>query len=88
MVRWSTNCERSAGNEKDDGAELPAPLLHRLVRLGDAAFGQQIFDISKAQTVPLIHPHGVADDGRRKAAPQIAGATGPHSDIALRQTLT
>ena len=57
------------------GAELPAPLPNGFVRHDDASFGQQILDIPEAQTVSVVQPHGVADDGRRKAMPQVAGSS-------------
>ena len=58
------------------GAELSAPLSNGFVRHDDASFGQEIFDISEAQAVSVVDPHGVADDVRRKAMPQVAGSTG------------
>jgi hypothetical protein len=70
------------------GAELPAPLPNRLVGHEDASFSQQTLDIPEAQAVPVIDPHGVADDLRRKAMPQVAGSTSGHPDLVLRRTLT
>ena len=58
------------------GAELPAPLPNGFVRHEDASFGQQILDIPEAQAVSVVEPHGVADDVRRKAMPQVAGKPG------------
>ena len=70
------------------GAELPAPLPNRFVRHDDAPFGQQILDIPEAQAVSVVQPHGVADDVRWKAMPQVAGATSVHPDIVPRGELT
>ena len=70
------------------GAELLAPLPNRLVRHEHASFSQQILDIPEAQAVPVIDPHGVADDLRRKAMPQVTGSTSGHPDIVPRRTLT
>ena len=63
------------------GAELSAPLSNGFVRHDDASVGQEIFDISEAQAIPVVDPHGVADDVRRKAMPRVAGSTSCHSDI-------
>ena len=69
-------------------AELPAPLPNRFVRDDDASFRQQIFDIPEAQAVPVVEPHGVADDVGRKAMPEVAGSTRRHPDIVPRGELT
>ena len=66
------------------GAELPAPLPHGFVRHDDAPLGKEILDIPEAQAVSVIEPYGVADDGRRKAMPQVAGSTTCHPDIVPR----
>ena len=58
------------------------------VRHDDAAFGQQILDIPGAQAVSVVHPHGVADDVRRKAMPEVAGSTSVHPSIVSRGELT
>jgi hypothetical protein len=70
------------------GAELPAPLPSRLVRHENASFRQQILDIPEAQAVPVIDPHGVADDLRQKAMPQVTGSTSGHPDIVPGRALT
>ena len=70
------------------GAELHAPLPNGFVRHDDAAFGQQILDIPEAQTVSVVQPDGVADDGRRKAMPKVAGSTRMHPGIVPRGELT
>ena len=56
------------------GTERPAPRPHGGVRHDDASFGQQILDIPEAQAVSVVQPHGVADDVRRKAMPEVAGS--------------
>jgi len=48
-------------------AELQTPLPHRLIADGDPAFGQQLFDLAKAQAKAVVQPHGVTDDFRGKA---------------------
>ena len=50
--------------------------------------GQQILDIPEAQAVSVVQPHGVADDVRWKAMPQVAGSTSVHPDIVPRGELT
>ena len=68
--------------------ELPAPLPSGFVRHDDSSFREQIFDIPEAQAVSVVEPHGVADDVRRKAMPQVAGSTRCHPDIVPRGELT
>ena len=70
------------------GTELPAPLANGFVRHENAPFGQQILDIPEAQTVSVVQPHGMADDGRRKAMPQVAGSTSVHLGIVPCGELT
>ena len=70
------------------GAELPAPLPNGFVRHENAPFGQQILDVPEAQAVSVVQPHRVADDGRRKAMPQIARSTSVHPGIVPRGELT
>ena len=60
------------------GAKLSAPLPNGFVRHDDASFGQEVLDISKAQAVSVVDPHGVTDDVRRKAMPQVAGLSSRH----------
>ena len=70
------------------GAELPAPLPNGFVRHDDASFGKQILDIPEAHAVSVVHPHGVADDVRRKAMPEVAGSSRVHPGIVPRGELT
>ncbi len=70
------------------GTELSAPLSNGLVRHDDASFGQEILDISEAQAVSVVDPHGVTDDVRRKTMPQVERSTCCHSDIVLGSELT
>ena len=63
------------------GAELPAPLPNGFVRHDDASFGQQILDIPEAHAVSVVQLHGVADDFRRKAMPQVARSSRVHPGI-------
>jgi hypothetical protein len=69
-------------------AELPAPLPHGFIRHDDAPFGQQIINISEAQAVSMVEPHGVAHDVGRKAVPQIPGSASCHRGIVPRGELT
>ena len=43
---------------------------------------------SAAQAVSMVQPHGVANDGRRKAIPKVAGSSGVHPGIVPRGELT
>ena len=43
-------------------AEDPTPLSNRPVGHGDAALGEQIFNISEAQADAMVEPHCVTDD--------------------------
>ncbi len=70
------------------GAELPAPLPNAFVRHDDSSFGKQILDIPEAHAVSVVHPHGVADDFRRKAMPEVAGSSRVHPGIVPRGELT
>ena len=70
------------------GAELRAPLPNGFIRHDNAPFGQQILDIPEAQTVSVVQPHGVADDVRRKAMPQVARSSRVHLGIVPRGELT
>jgi hypothetical protein len=42
--------------------EFPAPIAHSFVRQQNAAFCQELFDITVAQAKANIQPHAVADD--------------------------
>ena len=53
-------------------AELSAPLPNGFVRHDDASFGQEVLDISDAQAVSVVDPHGVADNVRRKPMPDVS----------------
>jgi hypothetical protein len=48
-------------------AELAGPFRHCLEGNLDAAFGEQVFDVTQAERKPEIQPHRVADDLGRKA---------------------
>lgn len=52
--------------------KLPAPFVDRFVRDDHAAGEQQLFNITVAQTEPVIQPHAVADDFGRKAVVLVA----------------
>ena len=69
-------------------AELPARLPNGFVRHDDSPFGQQVLDIPEAQAVSVVQPHGVADDVRRKAMPQVAGSSRVNPGIVPHGELT
>ena len=54
-------------------SECQAPLPNRLIRHGDSPFGEEIFDISKAQAKAVVEPDGVTDDCRGESVSAIAG---------------
>ena len=60
------------------GSEFPAPSPDGFVRDHDSAFGQKIFNITKAQTEAMIDPYGVADDFRREAVSVVTGSGAVH----------
>ena len=53
--------------------ERPTPLPNRLIRHGDPAFGEEIFDISETQAEPVVEPDGVTDDFTGESVSTIAG---------------
>ena len=63
--------------------ELQTPEADGFVRNNDATLGQQIFDIPKAEREPMVQPHGVTDNFRRKAVPLV---TGFHARIVADHT--
>lgn len=54
-------------------AELARPLADCLVGDGDAALGEQVFDVAEAKGEPLVQPHGLANDLRREPVTSIHG---------------
>jgi hypothetical protein len=60
------------------GTEGETPLPNRLVGYGDAALGEKIFGISKAQTEPVVEPNGVTDDLCRESVAVVAGGRARH----------
>ena len=61
-----------------DEPERSTPLPNRLVRHGDSPFGEEIFDISKAQAKAVVEPDGVTDDCRGESVSAIAGRLACH----------
>jgi hypothetical protein len=59
-------------------SEDQAPLPDRLVRDRDPALREEIFDLSKAETEPVVHPHGVGDDLGWKAVSAITWRRAGH----------
>ena len=57
------------------GAEGLAPVPDGLVRDGDAALGEEVFDVAEAEGEPVVEPDGVADDGGRESVAGIARRT-------------
>ena len=53
--------------------ERPTPLPNRLIRHRDTPFGEEILDISKAKTEPIVEPDSVTDNFRGKPVSAIAG---------------
>ena len=53
------------------GSELEAPLPNRLVRNFDPALCEQVLYVTETHAEPVIEPHGVADDLRRKSMPTV-----------------
>ena len=46
--------------------KLDAPEADRFTADGNTPFGEEVFDISVAQTESMVQPNGVTDDPRRK----------------------
>jgi len=46
--------------------ELVAPQSNRFVTHVDAAFSEQVFDVSMAEIEPMVEPDGSLNDHRRK----------------------
>lgn len=56
--------------------KLQTPLSDTFIRDENAAFSQELFDFTKAETEAMIEPHGVADDFRRETVALVAGLFG------------
>ena len=67
-MRLGASGLQPAGDLRAEG-QHPAP--DALVRDGDAAFGQELLDITEAEREPEIHPHGALDDVARIAVARI-----------------
>lgn len=59
--------------------KLLTPLPNRFIRDGDPTFGEEFFDFTKAETKPMVEPHGVADNFRGKSMTLVAGCFGFHA---------
>ena len=68
--------------------KFPRPLAHGLVGDGDSALCQQIFDVSQAQTKPVVEPDGVADDLCGESVSAIAPFLGFHAGSLPATTST
>ena len=69
-------------------AKLQTPLADRLIADGYAAFGQQFFDLPKAQAKAVVQPHGVTDDFRGKAMVLIRlSGRGSHAPSTSHETV-
>ena len=53
------------------GSKFPAPGSNGFVGNGDATFSEQVLDIAKAQSKPMVQPDGMADDFVWKAVASI-----------------
>ncbi len=51
--------------------ELPTALKLAFVRNDNAPLGQELLDVTEAQTEPMVEPHSVTYDLRRKAVTAI-----------------
>ena len=56
----------------------PTPLSNRFVGHRDSTLREQILGIAEAQAEPMIKPHGVADDFRRKSVSGVAELSSVH----------
>jgi hypothetical protein len=61
-------------------AKLQTPLPDRLAGDDDVTFGQQVFDVTKTQTKPMVKPYRVTDDPLWEAVAAISGLRF-HADI-------
>lgn len=61
------------------GTELQIPVPNALMGHHDAAFGQNQFDVTRAQAEDVIQPYGVADDLGRKSVPGLGGKFACHA---------
>ena len=67
---------------------IQTPLADRLIRHADAAFGEEIFDISEAQAESVIERDGVTDDFRRESVSAVAGRLAHHTPTLPPWALT
>src|SRR5258708_28273709 len=64
------SCSSSTQPGSKGGAEFGAPLSDRLVADDEAAFGEEILNVTKAEMKAKVQPDGVSDDlGREAVAP-------------------
>src|SRR6266851_1123292 len=71
-------------------AELGAPLADRLVADDDAALGEEILDVAKAEVEAKVQPDGVGDHVGREAVATVGrrlvgGATGHRASLPAAQ---
>ena len=52
-------------------AKLPAPGSNRFVGYRDAALGEKVLHVAKAESEPMVQPNGMADDFGWKAVASI-----------------
>lgn len=69
------------------GLQLQASLSDAFIRDDDAAFGEEFFDFTEAQTESMVEPDGVADDGRRKPMALVADGCGVHAEQSAKPKL-
>jgi len=61
-------------------AKFQTPAPYRFVGHDDPAFSEEFFDFPKAKAEPMVEPHGVTDNGRRKTMALVADLFGCHAE--------
>ena len=69
-------------------SELDGSLSDRFISHVHATLGEQIFDLAKTETEPIVGPDSVTDDLWRKAMPNVTGLASLHPGIVPRGELT
>ena len=69
-------------------ARLEVSVANGFVENDDAALSQQVFEVTKAASEPMVEPHSVADDFRWRAMPFVAGCHAPIVAIHADRRLT
>ena len=89
LVEVPCVAQAAAPQSKSSGvgpSERSTPVADGLIGDADAALGDEVFHISKAQAEPKVQPDGVSDDVRRESIAVVARRGVVHAVTLLRLT--